>query len=150
MSDRRDIADVLIRQKAILDTLTAANTTARRQVADGYRPGDADTTDLGRVRMDKPRRSTRVMDGAALLAWVREYRPDEIVTVEQIRPAFLKAITAAGSDGEWTDPITGEVHPIPGLAVVESPPSLVVTTTDTGKQWALDALHTHIPELPAP
>ena len=71
MNERKLQADRLVRQKAILDVLGEANSELRSEVRLGFLPGDAEATELGRVRMDKPRKSARVHDWAALDRWVR-------------------------------------------------------------------------------
>ena len=65
MTDREQLADRLVRQKAILDVLREADSETRVEAASLYRPGSADATPLGRVRMDKGRSSLRVVDWAA-------------------------------------------------------------------------------------
>ncbi len=139
MSDRRDMADRLIRQKAVLDVLRKADSEDRAQAHLDYRPGDADATDLGRVRMDRGRRSATVVDEAALERFIREHRIEGgIVVRETINPALVKALCAA--EGEWTDPDTGEIHTVPGIGITEQAPRLVVTTTDTAEEWAREVL----------
>lgn len=47
----------------------------------------------------KGRSSIRVTDEAALLAWVKEHHPSEIV--ESVNPAFMKTFTAVGDVVIW-------------------------------------------------
>jgi hypothetical protein len=47
---------------------------------------------LGHVTMVKGRRTARVANDAALLAYVKSHYPTEVVTTEQIEPAFLKRL----------------------------------------------------------
>ena len=134
MTDREQLADRLVRQKAILDVLREADSETRVEAASLYRPGSADATPLGRVRMDKGRSSLRVVDWAAYTRWVREVCPEHLIVTEQVNPALLKALERDG--GEWTDPATGELSQVPGVGFAESPRRLVVTTTDVADEWA--------------
>ena len=134
MTDREQLADRLVRQKAILDVLREADSEARVEAASLYRPGSADATPLGRVRMDKGRSSLRVVDWAAYTRWVREVCPENLIVMEQVNPALLKALERDG--GEWTDPATGELSQVPGVGFTEAARRLVVTTTDVADEWA--------------
>ena len=117
MNERKAQADRLVRQKVILDVLGEANSELRSEVRLGFLPGDAEATELGRVRMDKPRKSARVHDWAALDRWVRENIPGGIITTEAINPALVAALCKA--EGEWTNPETGEVVEVPGIGITE-------------------------------
>lgn len=65
----------------------------------GLLPGErkaavVDGTVLGHVTMAKGRKTARVANEAAVLAYVKAHHPTEIeyVALEQVRPAFLKAL----------------------------------------------------------
>lgn len=139
MSDRELIANRLVRQKAILDVLREADAETRAEARALYAPGAADPTPLGRVRMDKGRKAHTVTDYAALEAFVREHDiPGGIVVRETLNSALVSALVKAG--GEWTDPATGEVLEVPGIAITEEPGRLVVTTAPEAEDWARSAL----------
>ena len=59
MTDREQLADRLVRQKAILDLLTKANDETRAEAKRLYRPGSADATAAGRVSMEGPHSGPR-------------------------------------------------------------------------------------------
>lgn len=147
MSDRELIADRLVRQKAILDVLREADADTRAEARALYAPGAADPTPLGRVRMDKGRRKHEVVDYAAVERFVRDHNiPNGIIVRESLNSAVVAALVKAG--GEWTDPATGEVLDVPGIAVRESDPILVVTTEPEAEDWARAALAPFVaPEL---
>ena len=71
----REVVAQLVLQRAILECLTDANKRLRDKVALELQPGDAQAVNaitghrLGRVRMDKPRTSTRLVDEAKFVAW---------------------------------------------------------------------------------
>jgi len=75
------------------------------------------------VRDDKP----SISDEAALLAWVKDNHPGEVV--ETVRPAFTKALLerAAIIDGMVIDTATGEALPWAGIRE-----GAVYVTTPTG------------------
>lgn len=74
-----------------------------------------DGTRIGSVKRSKPRRTPAVTDDAAVLAWVKENRPEEIV--ESVNPAFLDYLKAqAKKHGEAVYEPTGEI--VPGVEMV--------------------------------
>lgn len=69
-------------------------------------------TPVGQVNITRKDAPIEVTDEAALLAWVKEHRPDEVETVERVRPAYMKHLR----EDRWTvvkgqviDTQTGEV-----------------------------------------
>lgn len=59
---------------------------------------------LGHVTMAKGRKTARVVNEAALLAYVQSHHPTEVETVEQVRPAFLKQLLEdAAKKGAFID-----------------------------------------------
>jgi hypothetical protein len=80
----------------------------------------ADGRRIGHVLLTDPQPAFRVVDGEAFRAWVREHRPEEIVTVESVRSSYEKAVLDRGCDD------AGEA--IPGIELVDSPPVLRVDT----------------------
>ena len=117
MSDK-ELAAVVLLQRAVLDELKAVEAQRRDEMAAQMRPGDAIVAHidgdmpLGRVRMDKPRVSARVTDEAAFLAWCRVHAPEQVQTVEMVRPAYREAVLRAkGALPERIDEATGEVLP---------------------------------------
>lgn len=63
----------------------------------GLLPGErkaavVDGTVLGHVTMAKGRKTARVVNDAAVLAYVKAHYPTEVEVSEQVRPAFLKTL----------------------------------------------------------
>lgn len=88
---------------------------------------------LGAVGYNAGRKSAKVTDPAAALAWCIARYPDEIVRA--INPAFLKKLTAyagaVGAVGEpGVDPLTGEI--LPFIEVQQGGAFVTVTTTKEG------------------
>ncbi|HEY9415038.1 MAG TPA: hypothetical protein VIQ30_09795, partial [Pseudonocardia sp.] len=74
--------------------------------------------DIGTVSLPVSKESIHVTDEAALVEWAKRDWPGEVVTVEKIRPAFLRVLleSVAVAAGEVAvDSGSGEI--IPGLAV---------------------------------
>lgn len=104
---------------------------AKREL--GLLPGErkaavVDGTVLGHVTMAKGRKTARVANEAAVLAWVKAHHPSEVEVTEQVRPAFLKALlddaakkgAFIDSDGVVIDGlitvVEGEPYPMSKLA----------------------------------
>lgn len=85
---------------------------------------DADGVELGKASLCDATAKAKVVDEAALLAWVKENRPDQIR--ETVEPAYVKALLkAVDAEGVAADETTGEV--IPGLELVDGKPFVKVT-----------------------
>lgn len=65
--------------RADMENMLGANEAIAAELPDGSR--------VGTVKRSKPRQSAAVVDPDALLEWVREHRPDELV--ESVSPAFV-------------------------------------------------------------
>lgn len=92
-----------------------------------------DGTKLASVGHSDGRKSAKVTDEAAALAWAEKNYPDEVQTVRVIRPAFLKKLLdVAGSlpVGPGLDPSTGQE--LPFIQVALGNPYVTVTTTKEG------------------
>ena len=77
----------------------------------------------GTVSRPKTATGATVKHPLKFLAWVREYRPGEIETVEQVRQSFADAVRKSVKEhGGWLDPATGEVIPVPGIEQTEGSP----------------------------
>lgn len=75
-----------------------------------------DGTRIGTVKRSKTRRAPAVTDEAALLAWVRHHRPEELV--ESVRPAFVDYLKAqARRYGAAVYEATGEI--VPGVEMCD-------------------------------
>ena len=74
-----------------------------------------------------------VTNERALLAWVREKRPDMLITM--VNPAYVEALKKqCDRDGVAFDLQTGEV--IPGVGLVDAPGTLRITNYTEKKQQA--------------
>lgn len=69
-------------------------------------------TPVGQVNITRKDPPIEVTDEAALLAWVKENRPDEVEVIERVRPAYMKHLR----ENRWTvvkgqviDTQTGEI-----------------------------------------
>lgn len=97
-----------------------------------------DGTKLAAVGRSPGRLTVRVTDETAALAWCVARYPDEVQTVQSIRPAFLKMLTdiaktdTAHAGGMGLDPRTGEI--LPFIEVTRGAPFVTVTTTTEGVQ----------------
>lgn len=118
----RDIARDLLVLKVLSERLREAKTPLEAHARELMEPSDRTAVKmgdelLGTVTVVNGRRTPRVADERALLAWVKDQYPSEVQTVETVRPAFVKAVLDAARDfGEPVDPRTGEVG-VPGVVV---------------------------------
>lgn len=85
-------------------------------------PGRIGDAKIGSASKTDPKPTARVVNGELFRAWVKENRPEEIVTVEAVRSSFesalLKIVTECGG---MTTP-DGEVVDVPGVEVVPGVP----------------------------
>lgn len=103
-------------------------------------PADKETL-LGFVQLTKARESATVTDQAALLAWVEEHCPGEVVTTKAVRPAFVTALLASvKADGGWIDADTSELLEVAGVEVRVGSPTLTVKPTAEADGLVADAL----------
>lgn len=90
-----------------------------------------DGTKLAAVSHSDGRKGVKVTDEAAALKWAIERHPSEVVTVQVIRPAFLKMLLDdAKANGIGVDRSNGEV--LPFIEVTTGTPYVSVLTTDEG------------------
>lgn len=109
-----DVKILFDRTKAELEDRLAADESVAGELPDGTR--------IGSVKRSKPRKTASVTDEQALLAWVAENRPGELV--HSINPAYLNGLKAqVKNHGHAFDPVSGEI--IPGIEMVESGPSFL-------------------------
>lgn len=103
-------------------------------------PADKETL-LGFVQLTKGRESASVTDPAALLAWVEEHCPGEVVTTKAVRPAFVQALLASvKADGGWVHPATSELLEVDGVEVRTAAPTLTVKPTAEADALVSEAL----------
>lgn len=126
--EERLLAGRMVFTKVIQDDVKAAFNDTRDRVeplidADGGIAAELpDGTRIGSVKRSKPRRTPQVTDPAALLAWVREHRPEELV--ERVSPAFESYLKdQCRTHGAAVYAATGEI--VPGVEMVEGAPSFL-------------------------
>ena len=124
------------------DRVKARSDDVKAQLAASLDPGDRkvaaldDATKVGVVSFANGRTSARVTDERALLRWVRDNRPDEIV--DMIRGSFLSwLLEDARKRGAAVD-ANGEV--IPGVTVTASEPYVSVKPLPEGIPALVDAI----------
>jgi hypothetical protein len=104
-------------------------------------PGRIGDAKVGAATRTDPKPAARVTDGAAFRAWVKDNRPEEIVTVESVNAAFERSLLKVITDcGGLPDPDTGEVIDVPGVQVVTGVPQLRVVPDDGAEQVIAAAL----------
>jgi hypothetical protein len=102
-------------------------------------PADKESL-LGFVQLTKARESWSVTDPDALLEWVEQVAPTEVVTTRQVRPAFIAAVLAdCKSHGAWISP-DGELLAPDGVEVRTGSPTLMVKPTAEADYLVADAL----------
>jgi hypothetical protein len=91
------------------------------------------------VSMPTPATRAAVVNEAAFLAWVKEALPDEVETVERVRPGTAKHLAEMMKvKGGWTDE-DGNLIPIPGIRVSTSDPSPRVELEDDAEEAIREA-----------
>lgn len=140
-ADPRTLALRLIALRVLKDTVGEADATVRQQTQAGMLVGDRVTAALGaevigHVQLTKGRGgsvSAVVEDEAALLAWVTEHHPDEVVTTRSVRRSFLThLLDTVRAEGVYVDKRSGEAMDLPGVSLsssADSPPTLAVKPT---------------------
>lgn len=99
---------------------------------------DADGTELGTATLCGGKDKAKVVNEAALLAWVKEHRPDQLRQV--VEPAYIKALLKqADTEGAAADEDTGEV--IPGIEIVESSSYVSVKPNELARDRMAELIH---------
>lgn len=147
-TDPRDLAFRVTVLAELADRIAIELHAARAELNDAMVTGDRITVPSGDVTLAsvtkaKGRVTARVSDPDALLEWVRQHHPDEVVTVPTIRPATLARILAVSrAAGE---PCFGDTLDIPGVTVGIGDPSVSLRPTDDasteiGRLWQTGAI----------
>lgn len=99
---------------------------------------DADGVDLGKASLCAATARAKVVDEAALLAWVKARRPDQIREI--VEPAYVKSLLKQfDAEGAAADEVTGEV--IPGIEAVEGSPYVKVTPNGAARERMSELIH---------
>lgn len=106
VTDNRDAVAHVAMYALLGKALKDQENQGRSYLVDSMEVGDAvvgraNGLPVGRA-VKSVRTDAKVVDDKALLKWVKSNHPDEVETVEQVRPAFLAQLKKAGelSDGE--------------------------------------------------
>ena len=140
LDELRQVAARAVVAKALFDELAAVASAARDVIESELNPGNhidavlPDGTPIGEVMRSKLAKRAVVTDAAALLAWVKSNRPDEVEVVESVRSSFVNALLAdAKARGSFAvDATTGQV--IPGIEVVAGSSSYRPVVSDEGRE----------------
>ncbi len=98
---------------------------------------DDNGINLGAVSITAGRKSARVVDDRAFLAWVADRYPQEVVSM--VRESFTRMLLdAATAAGDPVDAKTGEV--IPGVEISAGEPYLTVRPAADAKARMRDAV----------
>jgi hypothetical protein len=90
VSERKAAAGVALLQKAVLDELQEANGATRRQVAAMFDVEDQETaktpdgTPLGKVRLDKGKRTARIVNRQSVIDWCATHMPSLLTEPEDL------------------------------------------------------------------
>jgi len=129
------LAGRMIVTKVFQDDVNKAVADTRRRVeplmdADDSIPAVLpDGTRVGTVKRSKAPRKPTVTDMAAVLAWVKEHRPEEVQTTESVTPAFLSyLLEQTRKHGEPVYEATGEI--VPGVEMRTGTPSFLPQVDD--------------------
>lgn len=100
MSDNRDAVAHVAMYALLGKALKDQENQGRSYLVDSMEVGDAvvgraNGLPVGRA-VKSVRTDAKVVDDKALLKWVKANHPDEVETVEQVRPAFLAQLKKAG------------------------------------------------------
>lgn len=127
MNDTQALANKLVTLAVLKKMVAALDAEVRESTQMALSPGDRKAAQaggerIGYVLLTDPSGAYRVTNGDEWRAWVKEHRPDEIVTVESVRASFEKAMLARGCDDN------GE--PLPGVTWHSGTPVLQVKPTE--------------------
>lgn len=130
----RETATLLLLQRVVADRLAEQNRITRAQARDDFTVvGQRDVgligdEPIGTVQLNKGRETWAVTDERALLAYVKAKMPEQVETIERVRPAAVEALrkVAAGKGAAVDD----DGEPIPGLSCSVSDPSLMVKPSE--------------------
>jgi hypothetical protein len=121
--------------KVFQDEVNAAVADTRRRLeplidADDAIPGVLpDGTRIGTTKRSKAPKKPTVTDMAAVLAWVKANRPEEVQTTESVTPAFLAYLMAqTKKHGVAVYEATGEI--VPGVEMRTGTPSFLPQVDD--------------------
>lgn len=139
LSDIEKVAALDTYLKAIKTINDKLRASVEKQMGDNHdeRKGAvlADGTKLASITRSDGSKKARVTDEQELLFWARLRHPEQVYTIEAVRPAFIDALLTAAKGGEvgepGFDPSTGEI--LDFIEVVQGNPYITITATKEGK-----------------
>lgn len=151
MTDQRLLAARALFAKLLAEEVDREVRRAREALEPTLVPGEKvkallpDGRVVGTVQLTERVTSVVVVDEAALLAYVRRARPDQIITSEAIRPSFLswlrndakKQLQDEDSDGQVVD-ANGEI--VPGLQLMHGSAAYRPVIPSAGKKVLRDLM----------
>lgn len=136
-------------EKALRAKVTAQMGKDHNERKGAYLP---DGTKMAAITRSDGKKTAKLVDEAAALEWCLKRYPTEVISVQMIRPAFLKKLLdVAGSlpsGSEGLDARTGER--LPFIEVQQGSPYVIVTTTDEGEARMVELAHGFVGMLEAP
>jgi hypothetical protein len=153
-ADRNALTTQLLTIAVLEARVAAAKADLRAALAGVLRPGESVVgcldpddddpaehgTSLGRVLKKRGAKRWAVTDTDALLAWVREHAPTEVVVTEKVRDSFTtKLLAACKADGGLVQ-ATGELLVPDGIEYREAAPTLQVSLSAEAEALVADAV----------
>lgn len=156
-AEEREMAGRAVFGKIIADEVGTLIKQVRQHVEPNLEAGEhvvgvlGDGTRIGKVMRTETPKTALVTDEDALVQWILDNRPDEIVPA--IRPSYLEALRMQVKEhGHAFDPASGEI--IPGIEPAEGTPSYRVMPTSEGRELVksrlADLIAGGLLALPAP
>lgn len=121
--DAKELTRLALTVSVVKARVTQADSLLRQRLAEVLDPservpGRIGDTKIGSASKTDPKPTARVVNGELFRAWVRENRPEEIVTVEAVRSSFEAALLKIVTDCGGMPDGVGEVFDVPGVEVV--------------------------------
>jgi len=136
-AEERALAGRAVFAKIVADEVGSLIRQVRQHVEPNLEPGEhivgvlGDGTRIGKAMRTETPKTALVTDEDALVHWILENRPDEIVP--SIRPSYLEALRLQVKEhGHAFDPTSGEI--IPGIEPGDGTPSYRVVPTQEGRE----------------
>ncbi|MCW2902241.1 MAG: hypothetical protein JWO67_4506 [Streptosporangiaceae bacterium] len=152
----REMAGRAVFGKILFEEIGKLTSAIRKNVEPNLEPGEhvvgvlGDGTRIGKVMLTEAPKTADVTDQDALVQWVLDNRPDEIVPA--IRPSYMEFLREqVKKHGHAFDPVSREV--IPGIELGQGTPAYKPVPTDEGRELVRSKLSELIAggllELPA-
>ena len=145
MTDPKELTRLALTVGVVKAKVTAADTALRQQLAavldpSERIPGRIGDAKIGSASKTDPKPAARITNGALFRQWVKDNRPEEIVTVEAVNSAFEKALLKIVTDCGGMTTEDGEVFDVPGVEIVPGVPTVRVIPDEGAEQVIAAAL----------